>query len=63
LVSFVLLAALLLVSGVAGAEEIKVATRNIEHLRDEVGEGPNARGEEVLCATEEIRGDFGCGYG
>jgi endonuclease/exonuclease/phosphatase family metal-dependent hydrolase len=42
-VSVVLLAVLVVVPSVVGAEAIKVATWNIEHLRDEVGEGPNRR--------------------
>ena len=36
------LAAMLLTNG-AVAHEIKVATWNIEHLRDSIGEGPNPR--------------------
>jgi hypothetical protein len=37
-----ILTAMLLTSG-AAAHELKVATWNIEHLRDDIGEGPNPR--------------------
>jgi endonuclease/exonuclease/phosphatase family metal-dependent hydrolase len=41
------LATLLLTTG-AAAHELKVATWNIEHLRDGMGEGPNPRDQADL---------------